>query len=212
MNLSKEILILPFILSGILTGFSQNQKFVATHTVNGKQVTDTVVIKDTSLLKELNEMMTNPNYKPAPEKFDTVYDKTGLPTIVKLPDTIYGASYEKLEFDSLRNLIRKTGYNHSGTIRPYLEDIAIETYKYDSRRNKVEIRYFGADKKPLRTELTGPAVIRFIYDDKNREAEEQFFDENEKPLPDFAKVIFRYDSKGRLISEEHFDGSGKKIK
>src|SRR4029077_7743830 len=108
--LTRAVLFLLLFVSGIQFGFAQKNHFIATYTSNGKEVHDTFTIKDTALAYQMQQMMTNPNYKLPAVKNDTTFNKQGKPVLVKYQDTIFGASVQILEYDSIGRLVRLTGY------------------------------------------------------------------------------------------------------
>lgn len=216
-SLSGKFLVFVFLFSSLyLYAQNQSKKYVITYTKDGKPKDSTITIKDTGTQNLINAMM-NGSFNPKdsrwqPPKNDTIFNKQGLPETVKLGVTFFGATIEKLEFDSLRRLVKITGYDSTGKTSPYFEDRAMETYKYDSAGKKIEERYFDKFLKPNRLEITGPAIIRYKYDTEGRLAEELYFDENDKPLSDWALTKYSYDSRGKLISKQDYNAKGEKVK
>lgn len=202
----KKTIFLSLITFSCLYSMGQT-KLASTYIIKGKMVLDTIVLKDKTLVNEINQIISNPNYKPV-SKNDTVFNKTGKPQLVKISDSIFGAAFALFRYDQAKRLISITGYNRKKEIKAFEEDIAVETFAYDSIGNKIEVRYFGKDEKPLRTELSGPAITRYKYDNHNWLIEEDYLDDNEKPLNYFAKVLYKYNEKGNLLVEEHLDGAG----
>jgi len=214
----KKILTVASVISIITACLAQEQKrdektpFIVSYEKDGKTVWDTVLIEDSVILNEYDRMVKEgPNYKRPVPNNDTVYNSAGFPELVKLDAYWnFGATTQRFEYDSLNRLIKTVGFDDKGQVKPYHQDIAMETHAYDSNGNRIETRYYGEDGKPVRMELVGPAVIRMTYNEKNQLIEERYLDENEKPLADFALIKYQY--KGEQILVEKFNGKGEKIK
>ena len=178
--LLPSFLILFFSCNSRSNRDENNSKYVATYEKDGKKVTKE--INDSTAIRMIKQLASG--QVPTAPKPDTVFNEFGNPKLVRLNDDFFGATEKQFVYDKAHHLVKVIGYDDQKNIKPFFEDIAIETYKYDARGNEIEIRYFGADGKPVRMELIGPAIIRSIYNSKNKLVQVQYLDENEQPLPD----------------------------
>src|SRR6187431_3601241 len=89
----------------------------------------------------------------AQNKNDTTFNEFKKPKLVKLENNIYGATIQKFEYDTLHNLVRITGFDKTGKIKPYYHSIAIETFKYDIKENLIEIRSYIQNGMLISTEF-----------------------------------------------------------
>jgi len=168
----------------------KNDRLIVTYEKDGKMITDT--IQDPFLSNELNRMMADSNYLPSVPENDTTFDQRGNPVIIKLSDHVFGASIQKLKYDSLNRVAEIAGFNNQGKIKPFYHYIAIERYKYDERGNLIEIRAYGADERLISSKYEDTPVIRKVYNEKNQLIEEWYLDENENLRDEFSILKIEY--------------------
>ncbi len=188
----------------------KSDKYVVTYQKDGKTVTDTVAIQDTTLQNELHQMINDPNYKPRKAQNDTIFNSKGNPTQVKLDDDIFGATVQRFEYDSTDNLIRITGYDNQINVKPFYHDIAIQINKYDQNGNLVEIRNLGEDEQLISSEFEDTPIIRMKYNDNNQLIEEWYLDEKENLRSEFAIIKYKYDDQGNRTTEGWYNEKGEK--
>jgi len=181
-----------------------SEKYIMTHHKNGKTVIDTVDIQDTVLKIELPD----PNYIPRQPQNDTVFNTKGNPTSVKLEDDIFGASFQRFEYDNSHRLIRITGYDNQNNIKPYDKDIAIKIKEYDQNGNLIEIRHLGVDGKFISSEFEDTPIIRFVYNTKDQVIEEWYLNEDEDLRTEFAIVKFEYSLQGERKTKGWYNEKG----
>ncbi len=83
-------------------------------------------------------------------------------------------------------------------------------YQYDTRGNKSEEAFFGADGKPYRHEK-GYARVKWRHDEDGNITEAAFFDAQGAPCPDgdgVAKRTWRHDKRGNPAEMAFFDAQG----
>lgn len=185
----------------------QNQ-YIATYVVDGDTVKDTIALHDSTLANEMERLINAQNHKPA-KRVDTVFNAKGNPTLVKLSDDIFGASFQRFEYDGKDQLIRITGYDQQDRIKPFYHDIAIQLNTYDPKGNLIEIRNLGEDEQLISSAFEDTPVIKMKYNAKNQLIEKWFLDENENLRSEFAIVKFDYDGQGNQIREGWFNEKGE---
>ena len=188
-----------------------NNNFIVTFPKDGQTVTDTVLIKDTVLLNELNRMMSNPNYKPRIRRNDTIFNELNKPTLVRLGNDIFGAQLQKFEYDSLNRLHVITGCDNKGIIKPFYHNIAIEKYKFDNRNNITEIRRLGADGKLISSEFEDTPIVKRVYNEKNQQIEEWYLNEYGELRSEYAIMKYKYTDLGDRIKDGWYNKEGLKI-
>jgi hypothetical protein len=188
----------------------ESGKYIVTYQKDGKTVTDTVAIQDTTLQNELQRMMTDPNYKPREPQNDTIINSKGNPILVKLDDDIFGASIQKFEYDNQDRLIKITGYDNQNNIKPFYHDIAIQVNKYDQNGNLVEILYIGENGKLISSEFEDTPIIRMKYNDENQLIEKWFLNENENLRSEFAIIKYEYNDKRERMTKGWYNEKGEK--
>lgn len=209
MKTMKNLLLIVLTVVSISCKRKQSNKYVATYKKDGKTVTDTIVINE-ALQNQLNEMLTNPNYKPKLPANDTIFNSKGNPVKVILSDDIFGATVQKFEYDSTDKLIKITGYDNENNIRPFYHYIAIEINKYDQNGNLIEIKSLGENEQLISSEFEDTPIIRMKYNNNNQLIEEWFLDENESLRSEFAILKYKYDNQGNPISKEWYNEKGEK--
>jgi hypothetical protein len=212
METMKNILLIVLTIASISCHGQEQKsdKYVVTYQKDGKTVTDTVAIQDTTLQNELHQMMNDPNYKPRKPQNDTIFNSKGNPVQVKLDDDIFGAIVQRFEYDSTNNLIRITGYDNHNNVKPFYHDIAIQINKYDQNGNLLEIRNLGEDEQLIPSEFEDTPIIRMKYNNKGQLIEKWFLDENENLRPEFSIIKFNYDVEGNRITKGWFNDKGEK--
>ncbi len=107
-------------------------------------------------------------------------------------------------------LIYTISYDRQGNLEDTPFGIAVIERLYDKHGNLIKQSYFDQDKKPFRTEFTGPASVTFKYDKKGNKTETTYLDEFGKPLTNgLAIVQAKFDSKDNLIEERELDHNKK---
>lgn len=187
----------------------KSRKYIFTHQKEGKTVTDTVTIQDTTLQNELQPMISDPNYKPRKPQNDTIFNSKGNPALVKLDDDIFGASVQKFEYDDSNRLIQITGYDNQNNVKPFDKDIAIQINKYDRSGNLIEIRHLGENGELISSKFEDAPIIRMKYNGKNQLIEKWFLNENENLKSEFAIIKYEYNDKGERITKGLYNKKGE---
>lgn len=208
----KDLLLTMLVIASVSCNGQESKpdKYVFTYQKDGETVTDTVAIQDTTLQNELDQMMTNPNYKPRKLQNDTIFNSKGHPVQVHLHNDLYGATVQKFEYDSHDKLIKITGYDNQNNIGSFYHDIAIQIYKYDQSGNLIEIRNLGEDGQLIASKFEDTPIIRMNYNAKNQLIEKWFLDENENLRSEFAIIKYRYDEQGNRTTVGWFNEKGEK--
>lgn len=192
-----------------------NNRYIVSGKRDGKDLTDTVAIKDPYVLNELKKVQEQgKNYKPTEEKTREEFDEKGK--LVKkyatsLDKSLFNLSYTKYTYNKANQQIKMEKFDGNHRLVNAEYDIAVTENTYDRNGNMIEEKYLDKDLKPAVYEL-GPHIIRTAYDQKNRVTEETYFDKLKKPLKDFAKIKYVYDKSGKLAELIYFDEKGKEFK
>ena len=118
----------------------------------------------------------------------------------------YGYAMVKTEYNINGLKIKESYYNEKGELCLYNDDHAIEEYKYDSRYNVIETKYY--DEKGLLGASDGVAILKFKYNLGSKIVEKSNYDKNGNLCLDSDGISiyqYTYDEKGQ---ETSFKGLG----
>ena len=118
----------------------------------------------------------------------------------------YGYAMVIIEYNKKKLKIRESYYNEKGQLCLYFDDHAIEEYKYDSRYNVIETKYY--DENENLGARDGIAIQIFKYDSRSNLIEKNNIDKNWKLCLDYDSISiykYTYDEKGQEVS---FTGYG----
>lgn len=118
-----------------------------------------------------------------------------------------------VRYDTNGNLIfRASGDGFGNYIHSNENGAAINRMEYDMRNNLIQIAYFDAQDRPIRSTV-GEKVHRktYEYDSHSNRTSEEFFDTDGTPMNGangYQRMTIKYDEYGRKIEEAHFDKNG----
>ncbi|MGM0580503.1 MAG: hypothetical protein ACQETL_07480 [Bacteroidota bacterium] len=141
------------------------------------------------------------------ESGDIVLNLEGLRKDIK--DNGYNA--EEIDYyDDRDNLVYTITYDSKGELEETPMGIAIIKREYDETSNLIQKSYYDENKKPFRTEFSGPAIIKYKYDEKGNKVETNYCDEKGQSLSNgFAIITYDYDKNGNIIEKHYFDSNRK---
>lgn len=188
----------------------KTKQYEVTYQKDGKDTTETISIQDENFQKELQRMMSELNYKSTKTRNDTIFNSKGNPILVKLDDDIFGASFQKFEYDQQDRPIKIIGYDNQYNIKPFYHDVAIKIHKYDLNGNLIEIRNLQENGKLISSAFEDTPIIVMKYNAEQKLIEEWFLDEKGNLRSEFAIIKYEYNDNGIRISTGWYNEKGEK--
>lgn len=134
-----------------------------------------------------------------------VMDTFGLKEEIK---EVYPNQVEKSYYDTQNRLVKLMNEDASGELVANQLGIAVYEYKYDSKGNRVEQRFYDKDLALYTPKIAGPSMIQYKYDDQNNKVETAYFGTDGDLLgTDVSVVQTQYDNQGRVIEETFLNES-----
>ncbi len=118
----------------------------------------------------------------------------------------------RYKYDRMGNIIEQSFFDTNEQPVLNYEKFHRITYKYNSRNQKTEQRYYDIDDNLTLFKSQGYAIIRYEYDNRGNNTKQSYFDTDEEPcktMEGYSIMEREYDSFGNVVKESYFDIYGQ---